>query len=119
MVKMRDIKGGNNVLIEFGRRMREIRDQLKISQIEFAKKLEVSNSFISEIEYGKTKPGLLLFIRMADIFKVNPTWLLLGQGKVFLNDSENNTEQDLENLSESEKSAEKICAQVICYCHRL
>ena len=105
---MRDVKNENGFLIEFGRRFREIRQCLKISQKDFALKLGVSNSFISEIEYGKTKPGLLLFIKLGDMFNINPAWLLLEKGGMFLNEAETNAGENTKELSNIEKNLEKL-----------
>lgn len=44
--------------------------------VEFAKELEVSPSFISEIETGKKKPNLEIIERYGDMFGVRPSAIL-------------------------------------------
>lgn len=71
-------------LIDFGRRLKEARGRLNINQKQFAEKLGVTGSYVSEIENGKAKPGFDFFIKLSRTFDINPTWLLLGKGERFL-----------------------------------
>jgi transcriptional regulator with XRE-family HTH domain len=73
-------------LTEYGKRLRDVRRVLDISQKDFAAQLFVSPSFLSEIESGKTKPGYNFLLKLAAVFDVNPAWLLLGKGAMFFKD---------------------------------
>jgi transcriptional regulator with XRE-family HTH domain len=67
-----------------GERIKEIRRELRISQREFAREVEISSSFLSEVEAGKCKPGFGFINRAVLKFKVNPLYLLMGIGEMFL-----------------------------------
>jgi transcriptional regulator with XRE-family HTH domain len=73
-------------LIEYGKRLRDVRRVLDISQKDFAAQLDVSPSFLSEIESGKTRPGYNFLLKLAAVFDVSPAWLLLGKGAMFFKD---------------------------------
>ena len=61
-----------------GRRIKQRRKELKISQSEFAEKLGISNNHLSAIENGHEKPSFDLFIRICEELKVTSDALTLG-----------------------------------------
>ncbi|MGE5340698.1 MAG: helix-turn-helix domain-containing protein [Candidatus Omnitrophota bacterium] len=73
-------------LSEFGSRLRTARQQLKVLQKDFAKKIEVSSSFLSELEKGKNKPGLFVLKRLTLIYNISLDYLINGKGKPFLDE---------------------------------
>lgn len=81
-------------LVEYGDRLKDLRRSLEISQKDFAAKLNLAPSFVSEIESGKTKPGYNFLVKLADVFDINPTWVLLGMGSKFINDESGISEDD-------------------------
>ncbi len=91
-------------LIELGQRVRKIRRELGFSQQNFAKKLNISGSFLSEIEAGKVKPSYDFIMSISKECRVNLYFLLYGKGNVFLDpfdDSVGNSEDPkghIENL---------------------
>jgi len=65
----------------FADRLREVRKDLNLKQKEFAKKLRVDPSYISQLESGKHKtPSSMMIEAISSIFPVNREWLLSGQG---------------------------------------
>jgi transcriptional regulator with XRE-family HTH domain len=82
------IEPGNPVnsdtTLDFGNRLKIARGQLHLSQKEFAAKLDVAGSYLSEIESGKTRPGFEFFYKTSKLFKINPVYLLHGEGSLFL-----------------------------------
>lgn len=64
--------------IEMGNRIKLRRKELKINQSVLAELLDISNNHISSIETGKQKPSMDIFIKLCDILKVTPDYLLLG-----------------------------------------
>jgi transcriptional regulator with XRE-family HTH domain len=70
-------------LKQFGERLRKIRKALKLSQGEFGAALNLSGSFISDIEKGRSKAGLDLFFYISSVYKVNLYYLVLGTGEMF------------------------------------
>jgi transcriptional regulator with XRE-family HTH domain len=67
----------------FEQRVREIRKALGLSQKDFAGPLEISGTFLSEIENGKYKPGYDFFYNILTKFNVNLHYLLAGTGEMF------------------------------------
>jgi transcriptional regulator with XRE-family HTH domain len=70
-------------LTEFGQRIKNIRKTLGLNQKDFASPLNISSTFLSEIENGKYKPGFDFFKNILDHFNVNLHYLLTGQGEMF------------------------------------
>jgi len=70
-----------------GKRIKEFRKSLPLSQGEFAKKLSTSKGYLSEIETGKSQPGAVIISTFVDIFSINGHWLLTGEGEMFLSDA--------------------------------
>ena len=71
-------------LTHVGQRIKEIRRELRISQKEFAEKIEISGSFLSEVEANKSKPGYEFLNNVILKFDVNPLYLMTGKGNMFL-----------------------------------
>jgi transcriptional regulator with XRE-family HTH domain len=76
----REVKPG---LVEPAKRVKALRKALGFNQKEFAKKLDISSGFLSEVESGKTKPGYDLFYNLSRHFPVNFSYLLHGEGEMF------------------------------------
>lgn len=95
-------------LIEFGKRIKEIRRRLHISQKGFAAGLGISGSFLSEIESGKTKPGYEFFKNITLKYNVNHQYLHTGKGDIFLDtDAENSPEKKID-FGENRKIIEEM-----------
>jgi transcriptional regulator with XRE-family HTH domain len=67
-------------------RMTALRHSLKLTQIEFAQKILVSNGFIAGIELGKRKANDRLLRLTSITFGVNENWLRNGKGPMFAAD---------------------------------
>ena len=50
--------------------IKERREQLGITQKELADKIGISQSFLCDIEQGRTKPGIDVAIKLADALKM-------------------------------------------------
>ncbi|HLP45265.1 MAG TPA: helix-turn-helix transcriptional regulator [Candidatus Deferrimicrobium sp.] len=74
----------SDIALDFANRLKIARGKLHLSQKEFAARLEVAGSYLSEIESGKTRPGFDFFYKTSKIFKINPVYLLHGEGVIFL-----------------------------------
>jgi len=75
-------------LEEFGQRLKEIRQKLKLLQKDFAAGLEVSGSFLSEIEKGKTNPGFDVLRKIYINYHVNLHYLMDGSGEPFVDETQ-------------------------------
>jgi transcriptional regulator with XRE-family HTH domain len=70
-------------LKEFAKRLVEVRKRLGFMQKDFAPELDVSLSFLYQVEAAKTKPGFHFFKNLIEKFKVNPQYLFTGKGDMF------------------------------------
>ncbi len=78
-------------------RMRELRKELELSQVEFAKNLGVTNAHISKIERGGTIPSDSLIKLISKEYQVNENWLKIGEEPMFIDEILDKTEEYLIN----------------------
>lgn len=90
-------------LSEFGQRVRKVRKYLRISQKEFAVHLNISNTYLSEIESGKFRPGFEFFVNMVTKFDVNIKYLVTGEGDFFIDTEKNSKKYYGENSEHIEE----------------
>lgn len=64
------------VNLVLGQRLRELRENREISQIELARYLNISNTTLSQYETGKRVPSDEIKIKIADYFNVSIDYLL-------------------------------------------
>ncbi len=69
-----------------GARILEIRQAKAMSQKEFAERLGVSKSAVASYEKGQQTPGSSVLASICEHFKVEPRWLLLGKGDMYVLD---------------------------------
>ena len=67
-------------------RMKYARELFKLKQRDFAHSLGFKNSYISAIEAGDRNISQSVLVSLAKVYNISPTWVLLGQGAMFLND---------------------------------
>lgn len=60
----------------FYKRIKELRVSLKMNQIEFANKLNVTKQCVSNWESGYIQPSIDTLIRITETFSVSADWLL-------------------------------------------
>jgi len=66
----------NKKLKEIGARIRESRKAKKLSQNELSEIVQVSPSYMSDIENGKVNISLEVFMRLTEALQVSADWLL-------------------------------------------
>lgn len=69
---------------DVGLRIKAVRQQLRLQQKEMAAVLQMAASYLSEIEGGKANPGPEFFLKLVYDYNVNPNYLFLGTGEMFL-----------------------------------
>jgi len=71
-----------------GKRIKELRQTLNISQVEFSKAIFISGGYIAELEsdHRKTNDRIIHLISLT--FGVNETWLKTGEGDMFFKTTE-------------------------------
>ena len=67
-----------------GKRFRQFRESINKTQNQLAKELNVYQSTITNIEVGKTFPNIKYLVHFHETYNLNPTWLMTGQGDVFV-----------------------------------
>jgi transcriptional regulator with XRE-family HTH domain len=65
------------------KRIRHIRQTLKMSQVEFAKAIHISNGYIAELECEHRKVNDRIVHLISLTFGVNEKWLKTGEGDMF------------------------------------
>jgi len=88
-------------------RFKSAREHFNLSQKDFADKLGFQNSYISAIEAGERNISQSVLVSLAKIYNISPTWILLGQGAMFLNDIHN---------SKNNTNLEPLMKKLIWYC---
>ncbi len=68
--------------MEIYERIREIRKKNKLSQTEFGKKIGVSRSVISNIEYNSVEPSDLIIKAICAEYGINEEWIRTGKGDI-------------------------------------
>ncbi|WP_024621583.1 helix-turn-helix domain-containing protein [Metaclostridioides mangenotii] len=62
--------------MKVGRKIKEERMKKKIKQIELAKKVGISNTFLSDIEVGRSNPSIDTLRKIAEVLEVSYSELL-------------------------------------------
>ena len=65
-------------LAEIGQRIRELRG-FHMSQAEFAKRIGVTQGYLSALERGSKEPGAVVLFAISQEFGKSVDWLLTGQ----------------------------------------
>jgi len=66
----------NKFLTELGARIRRIRSEKKMTQIELATRCEFEKASMSRLESGKTNPTILTLKKISEALEVHPGDLL-------------------------------------------
>lgn len=99
---------------EIGTRFRQIRKRGNLTQIEFAKPLEVTPSTVSQIEKGSMLPSIELIVKVIKLYDTTFDYLILGHESSRTNQmdctSENVTylNQTIKALEESNQDKQKL-----------
>jgi transcriptional regulator with XRE-family HTH domain len=88
------MKNKEKPIPESALRMKYAREHFKIKQKDFAHSLGFRNSYISAIEAGDRNISQSVLVSLAKVYNISPTWVLLGQGSMFLNEINNNGSLD-------------------------
>lgn len=69
---------------EFGRRLRTVLEALGIRQRLLASKLSFSPGYVNDVLQGRTRPSLTMLTRLRTIYNVSPSFVILGEGPMFM-----------------------------------
>jgi transcriptional regulator with XRE-family HTH domain len=74
------------------RRIKQVRQALRLSQVQFSRVISLSSGYLAGVEVEKRKVNERLIKLICSSFSVNEKWLKLGEGDMFnLNPDENFT----------------------------
>ena len=71
----------NEYLIDFGKRLKLIREERELSQEALAKLVDTSKSVISGYESGTNDPRQSMVVKLCKVLRISIEWLLTGEGK--------------------------------------
>lgn len=76
-------RGGLSIKQQIGRRFRKFRETIGKTQNQLAREFNVYQSTITNIELGKTFPGIKYLHHLAKAYRLNADWLVNGRGEMF------------------------------------
>jgi transcriptional regulator with XRE-family HTH domain len=98
----------NNLFIAVGKRVRQVREALGLTQVDFVKPLDRKSAFLSQIENGtKKNPGVWIFLQISSVYNVSLDYLFHGTGHMFL-DNKKNSDKDKRDYIEDIDSVEDL-----------
>lgn len=69
--------------VEIGARLRQFRGNLDLSQREFSKCIDISQSYCSMLERGTLTLNPLIMRTIYENFNISVNWLITGEGDIF------------------------------------
>lgn len=69
--------------MSISKRIKQLRSEKKLSQVQFSKQLEVSQASVSQYENGTRSPDTAFLTKICERYEVNLNWLLTGSGPMF------------------------------------
>jgi transcriptional regulator with XRE-family HTH domain len=91
---------GDGTVETICQRVKTLRQMLELNQVEFAKKIGVTNAHISKIEKGKTVPSAALIKLICKEFGISEQWLADGKGPVGLEEVLQQTEYVMMSITD-------------------
>ena len=64
-----------------GKRIKQLRQEMNLSQEQLAEKLNVSQNMIAKIECGLRRPSVDFLIELAEFFETSIHYIVLGESK--------------------------------------
>ena len=77
----REQKGNKKEAVEAGARIRKCRENLGMTQEQFAEKIGVTAAYVSRLESGKYLVSSKLLIQMHEALDIDPGYILIGIAK--------------------------------------
>jgi transcriptional regulator with XRE-family HTH domain len=80
--------GGDDLSYEVNQRIKEVRQNLNLSQREFGERLGVSRGVLNNIESNVVEAKPLFIQHICSVYGVDPIWMETGEGEMFHKPSE-------------------------------
>ncbi|HGM3507059.1 TPA: helix-turn-helix domain-containing protein [Clostridioides difficile] len=74
--------------IDINKRIKEIREDINLSQQKFGEKLGVSRDVISNIDNNRVEVKTVFINHMCEVFNINKEWILTGTGDMYISAKE-------------------------------
>ena len=97
---------------QFGSRLREIRQRLKMTQEQLGKKLGVNASAVAKYEYEVTFPNIKMLNILASQYNVSMDYLVSGRGTLFYEDKDTPDSDRYKNIIDGDKEMEELFSLV-------
>ena len=102
------MKGGNSMdQLKIGKFIAECRKQNRLTQMQLAEKLNITDRAISKWENGKSLPDSSIMLELCEVLGITVNDLLSGE-VVTVNDNRNSEKLLLEMVKEKEKADERL-----------
>lgn len=85
--------------MNIGDRIKLLRNELGITQKEFGERIGISANYVSELEYGKTKPSFLVLLAIEYRYGVSMDWLETGKGSGAIKEEGKYTQEEKEIIA--------------------
>ncbi|AJW62999.1 HTH-type transcriptional regulator ImmR [Elizabethkingia miricola] len=87
-----------------GLRIKELRKEKKLTQVEFSNEIGIDNSQLSKIEQGKIMPTLIQLMEIASKFNISLDWItgFSETSKKIITDIRENEQGNIEDLNEKQ-----------------
>ena len=82
-------------VVEIGRKLKELREKLMLTQQEFADAVKVKRNTVATYEMGRSIPSDAAVALICKQFEVNENWLRTGEGEMFVKKSKDEQIGDL------------------------
>ena len=73
--------------MSIGLRIKELRNIKKLNQLDFADKIGIKQSPLSQMESGKILPSIETLSKIIRVFNISYSWLIDGEGDMFLEET--------------------------------
>ena len=90
-------------IADLGNRLRQIREELGLSQTELSKALNLNTSVVANVEKYHKLPGSNLLMKLYEVYRVSTNFLLLGEGEMFIGQKDALIKKRLELISRDEE----------------
>ncbi len=97
---------------EFGSRLKEIRQRLKMTQEQLGKKLGVNASAVAKYENGFTFPNVKMLNILASQYNVSMDYLVCGRGILFYEDKDTPDSDRYKDIISGDKEMEELFSLV-------
>lgn len=103
-----------NEKILIGKKLRETRRSLGLTQEQVSETLGLAPRYISDIERDKTKGSLDTLVKLCNIYHITPTYIL----KEYLNSSEIEIDDTIIGYYQLAEEEKDIIRQLICFMNK-